>query len=909
MEKKPITSVLISGIIAFLLYGSWAVYANNDYGLFIALRSGFAQGLISLFVTMIMTFAMEQVFAKVKLRGLRFIFTAFGPLTILLGLMIFVHWLIGTPQILKTVLPSITVGTLYCCIYTCGLFRVLNKKYARRLFYTLGGLVIICIISVIIAVIVIQRITRTQTNGIIYVKGLQGPVFVQRDQYGVPHILAEKSDQDAFFALGFVQAQDRLWQMEFQRHVTSGTLSEIFGSKTVPQDEFLRTWGFYDAAKAAWPAFDPSTKAIVTNYTAGINAYIQLGNLPLQILLLHYHPTPWTVYDSIAWQKMMAWQLQTSWEQKIKNQIIATAYGANKIPSFMPPYPASAPTTLSSADLIQSGILHSIPITMNKEPTPSTPGNLPSLSTTLALAQEVHNELGYMNVPGKGSNAWVVSGKFTQSGLPLLANDTHLQLTAPSLWYLVEMRGPTLHVTGASIPGLPAIVVGHNDNIAWGVTNGYNDAQELFIIPSAATTTTMGEVINVKGEKPIHFNVEISNHGPIISNVTPHLKDLPMRLAMQWPALQANDTTLQSFLDLQYAKNWADFTNALKYFVAPTQNFVYADTKGNIGYYYPGKLPIRKGYSGMLPVEAKYNWSGYIPFNALPHVYNPPEGFIATANNAVAPTSYPYSLTFRWPAPPYRVERIRDLLTHNGILTPDKFMAFQQDTTSYFWQDLQPSLLTTKPLDGASKEALTILSQWDDQFSLNSEGATIFAYWLQQFSSLWPKPLAFGDKWLEPLYLKQALADPKMQGYLSQTLSSAMQALMKERGSNPDNWQWGQVHHAVFNELGLGQSKLIGWIWQRSIPTPGGDYTVNVGTYDPHTFTQVEGATYRQVIDLANLAHSYYIQPLGQSENIFSKYYSNLMKMWRNGQYVQMTQYDQPCNPNSQNCLELLPLK
>ena len=905
MKRKSTRRIYISGILAFLIYGSWAAYANSDYGFLISLRSFLAQGLLSLFVTMVMTFGMEAVFSRVKWLFCRFILTAFGPLLLLLGFMIFVHWLIDTPHILKTVAPSAIVGTLYCVIYTIGLSKVSGEIKKRRPIFFLLSLLLTLLIFLVIILFITQRIIRTQTHGIIYVKGLHGPVFIYRDHYGIPHILAKTNDKDAFFALGFVQAQDRLWQMEFQRHVVTGTLSEIFGKKTIAQDEFLRTWGFYRAAKAAWPALDANSQAIIKSYTAGVNSEINNGHLPVQILLLHYHPKPWTVYDSIAWQKMMAWQLQTSWQQKIKNYIIAKHEGVNKIPYFMPPYPSSAPTTLSTQDLIQSHLItpRDIPRKNNEEKSLSL-----SLTKSLKIAQNLHKELGYLDFPGKGSNAWVVSGKFTQSGMPLLANDVHLQLTAPSLWYLVEMKGPHLHIIGASIPGLPCVVIGHNDHIAWGVTDGYNDAQDLFIIPPGEKTKTINETINVKGSKPIHFTVHISSRGPIISDVTPNMKELPVKLAIQWPALEPGDTTIQSFLKLQYAKNWPDFENSLRDFVSPTQNFIYADTAGNIGYYYPGKLPIRAGFSGELPVNNKDHWDGYIPFDQLPHVYNPKEGFIATANNKVASNAYPYSLTFRWSTPPYRIERIQDLLKNGGTLNTKKFKEFQHDTVSYFWKDLKPELIKTKPLDQSSKEALIILQHWDGNFSLTSRGATIFAYWLQQFHALWPKSLAFGDKWLEPLHLKEIFSNDKMQPYLSKSLAQAMSELITAQGNNPNNWQWKKTHKAVFHELGLGQSKLVGWLWKRAISTPGGDYTVDVGTYDPNSFVQIAGATYRQIINLGNLNRSYYIQTLGESENFFSRYYSNFLKMWRNGNYAQMKQYDSPCNPKASNCIELLPL-
>lgn len=903
MLKKISFRIIFIGLIAFFLYGSWAFYINSDFGHAVALRSGIAQGMLSFSVTTMMSYAMEFFYNRIAWRWCRFVITAYFPLICVLYFMAFVHFLIGTPNIIETITPSMVIGTLYCTSYTIGLSRLSKRIIAVRI------VAFLCVMALVLRVglMALKHETQPKTNGIVYVAGLHGPVFIERDKNGVPHILAKNSDNDAFFALGFVHAQDRLWQMEFQNHVVKGTLSTLFGKSTIKQDEYLRTWGFYRAAKKVWPTLNHQTHAIIESYTAGVNAQIQQGRFSLPFLLLGYRPIHWTVYDSIAWQKMMAWELQFTWQEKIKNYLIAKQFGAKKIPYYLPPYPTSAPTTLNSAEV---GALMKNDTPQLSENTEQDEHNntVPTKSENNAASDSTISALlGPLQFPGKGSNAWVVSGKLTQSGKPLLANDIHLPLSAPDPFYLVSLTGPTMTVVGASIPGLPAVVIGHNSHIAWGMTDGYNDAQDLFIIPQHAKLTVRDEIIDVKNGKPVHFQVLISDHGPVISDVVPEMQHLPFQLALQWPALEAHDTTVQSFVKLQYAKNWTDFVNAMRDFVSPTQNFVYADTHGNIGFYYPGKLPIRNKFTGAMPVNSDQTWNGFIPFDQLPHVYNPKAGFIATANNKVVPDNYPYVINARWRVPPYRVERIRYLLTHSGKITEATCETIQKDVVSYFWDDLKSILLQTKPLDLASKNALVILKNWNGEFGLHNRGATIFAYWLKQFTVLWPHDLAFGDKWLEPLYLKNVLAQPSEASFLSQTLSLAMKALIAAQGVDEKNWEWQKTHAAIFNELGLGKAKMVSWMWEKRLPTPGGDYTVDVGTYDPGYFSQVAGPTYRQVINLGDLNQSDYMIPLGESENVFSPNHENLLLRWKSVQYIHIKPAEKACDPTKPNCLELLP--
>jgi penicillin amidase len=752
------------------------------------------------------------------------------------------------------------------------------RVWLKRLIF-IFGIILLCLM---VAVVYVYFKTHSPQSGTVYLRGLKGEVVITRDKYGVPHIVAKSSDLDAFYALGYVHAQDRLWQMEFQRHVVQGTLSELFGSATIDKDKYLRTWGFYRAAQTSWQGLSPQAKAIAQSYADGVNAYLSQKHYPLQMMILNDTPKPWTAIDAIAWEKMLAWDLQDAWELKLKNYLVEQKLGKSQISVLFPPSPKNSTTILSDEDLKQSGIYS---------------------------ANEILSSLDFSATHNKGSNNWVVSGKLTASGHPMLANDPHLGLQAPALWYLAEIKGPTLHVTGATLPGVPVVVIGHNDHIAWGVTNINPDTQDLYILNKNSNIHILKEIIHVRGKPDINYEIKISNVGPVISDVT-DAGNIGHWVALKWTALMPGDTTAQAMMEINYAKNWEEFTAALKNFVVPSQNFVYADTAGNIGYYVPGNIPIRHWDSSLpVPDDSAHQWDGFIPFEKLPHVFNPPEGYIVSANNRVASEHYPYYLTFRWRDPDFRAKRIEELLHENGQLDIPKFEKIRLDTVSLLWKSISPLLLKAKPLDQNSQQALDVLKNWDGDSKLDSQQKTIFAYWYRELETITPDFIAKLSKYPEALFIQGQLETngkycQNCNIFLSNTLKNAMAKLTQDLGSNPDNWQWGKIHHAVFSELGLGSIKIVGDIWNRSISTPGGLFTVNVGTYDLNSFTQTDGASYRQIIDLNDFAHSEFIQTLGQSDNIFSRHYDDQMNMWRDGKYIAM---ENKSDDSENKVLRLLP--
>ena len=723
-----------------------------------------------------------------------------------------------------------------------------------------------------------------------------GLVSIYLDENEIPHIKSSTSDVATAYGLGYIHAKHRLWQMELQRHVVSGRLSEIFGYTTIKFDQYLRTWGFYHVAQQDWTSFDSRTKQTIMSYTEGVNAYLARRKLPLELILLHHQPEPWTTTDAYAWQKMLAWQLQNAWQTKLNNLLLLNKYGEGVVKDIETNYPDNAPIILSQIDMKLSKIRLSS--TQGTNLNSYSQENDVSLARDLSLkTKELSAHLNIKNVPGKGSNNWVVSGKFTKSGLPLLANDVHLELSAPSMWYLAEMKGPTLHVKGATIPGVFCVIIGHNDHLAWGMTDAGLDVQDIYRVDDTTQATIRMETIKVRWGNDLNFPCKSYHGNPIISQAIKSTPKLSHAFSIKWPALMGHDTTAQSLLKINYATNWKDFTDALKDYIAPSQNFIYADIENNIGYYLPGRIPIRNAKNLRYPVEhhQQYEWQGYVPFDQLPHVYNPPEGFIASANNRAVDKYYPYMLTQTWKGDPYRIIRIREVLENRHDLAVSDMKKMQMDTMCVLWRDLQPFIMATIPKDNLSKQALSLLRNWDGDISLNSQAATIFSAWFNELAKMQPSlPIEYSS-YPKPLFIVQQLQTNgkycqsnnihNCAEFLSMTLQKTTQKLASTLGSDPHRWQWYRIHLAQFNSAMFGKIPLISRLWHRTVETSGGPYTINVGTYDAN-LNQIAGATYRQIIDLGSLQNSVYIYSLGQSENPFSKHYDDFLKAWQQGQYI-----------------------
>ena len=767
------------------------------------------------------------------------------------------------------------------------------------------------------------------TAGTIQVSGLSGPVEIIRDAEAVPHIFAATRN-DALFGLGYVHAQDRLWQMEFQRRVGHGRLSEIFGSATLREDRFLRTVGFGRAASAAWNNLPEEGRIQVESYVAGVNAFIRShggSRLPPEFSLLRFAPEPWSGPDVLAWVKMMAWDLSANYSIELLRRDLAGKVGVQRMQELLPPYPpdglniltTAPPTSTASQPTGQAQAASGEPVgSYAAAYERSLSGSHPSLARFLLG--------GGGGLEALGSNNWVVDGTLTASGRPLLANDPHLGAQVPSLWYLAHMSAGDFDVIGATLPGTPAVAIGRNRFIAWGETNMFADVEDLYRerLDEGGTSaefrgtmeplTIIDERIQVKNAPGEVVKVRISRHGPLVSDAInannagsgpPPAAVEP--LAFRWTALDDRDDTLMAFLKLNDARNWQQFTDALRDFVVPSQNFVYADVDGHIGYYAPGHVPVRSGGDGLMPAEGwtgDMEWSGWIPFDELPHVLDPPAHFIVTANNRPVPPEYGYYLAYEYHEP-FRAQRITDLLSARTGLTPDDFRAMQADTFSPHAGALLPLLLRhVRPAGGREMTAVDLLKTWNFDATADAAAPAIFEAWFLQLA-----PRLAGDE-LGPeiganyarrftfitRFVTHALtsgsgtfcddvrtpAAEDCDGVVTAALRDGLDLLSARMGADISNWRWGTAHRAVFAHQGFDTVLGLHWLLSRSIQSRGDWSSINVGavaTERPYDQTDIPG--YRQIVDLSSANDSRFLGSVGQSGHFLSPHFDDELTAWR----------------------------
>jgi penicillin amidase len=788
-------------------------------------------------------------------------------------------------------------------------------KWFRRLLAFLGTILVVLVIAAGVFGFITVRRQFPQTDGVIQLPGLDAQVEVYRDSYGVPHIYA-KTSHDLFMAQGFVHAQDRFWQMEFWRRAGAGRLSEILGESALSNDRFIRTVGWHRVAAAELETLSGDERQYLEAYADGVNAYIAAnqGRLGLEFFILgltgvSYEPEPWTVLNTLTWGKMMAWDLGGNLDAELTRAHIAARLGTPAISALMPPYPDDAPFIV---------------------PNPLSGASLESIPDAL---YDMHF-LGQGD--DIGSNNWVTSGDRNQTGEPILVNDPHLGIQMPSIWYEIGLHcdpvGPEcpFNLVGASFTGVPSVIIGHNDQIAWGMTNLGPDVQDLFIErvnpenPNQyefrgewVDMEIVREEIRVAGEDdPVIINVRLTRHGPIINDVIGGTEENWefgwQPLAFSWTALQPG-TVFRSVLLLGQAQNWDQFRTALSYWDVPSQNFVFADKEGNIGYQAPGRIPIRAGGDGSMPVPGwtgEYEWMDYIPFDELPRSFNPVEGYIATANHAVVGKDFPHFLGMDW-APGYRARRILELIEGDPTLTLEDMQIFQADSSIIYAQDILPYLTSLNPPNTRSAEALDILRAWDGRAVRDSAGAAIFeAIRNHMIDRIFADEL--GEQLLKRtrgnlmVAVPNFLPDPTSHWFdnkftplveerdeiLVLAIDDAVEELTKTLGQKMSNWTWGDLHVAVFENPTLGQSGIgpIEALFNRGpVPVDGSLATVNNTGYspsDPYVVRTVP--SYRQIIDLKDFDRSVSMHTTGQSGHPFHRHYRDMIDSWRNFEYHPM---------------------
>jgi len=770
-----------------------------------------------------------------------------------------------------------------------------------------------------------------QTQGEVRLAGLDAPVEVLRDAYGIPHIYAA-SLRDASFALGYVHAQDRLWQMEMNRRIAAGRLAEVVGAGGLETDRFLRTLGVRRTAEANLRQLDAETRSYLEAYAAGVNAFLA-GDpvLPPEFRIVGVTPEPWSPADSVAWVKMMAWDLGGNWRNEILRMQLAKSMPPARIQEFVAPYPGEAPPEIPDLKTLYSS--------MEREAVQLAE----DLGRIAALAPGA-------GAAGLGSNNWVVSGARSVTGKPLLANDPHLGLTAPPVWYFAQLSAPGVNLIGATLPGVPAIVLGRNDRIAWGFTNTGPDVQDLYIErlhASGGYLTPDGprqfgvieETLKVKGGAPEKLRVRVSRHGPVISDVLRPAQALAPRghvVAFAWTALLEDDKTMQAALKIARAHDWPGFLEAVRDFHTPQQNMVYADAEGNIGFVAAGRVPVRKpenDLKGQAPAPgwlAKYDWTGYVPFEELPRAFNPENGMLYTANHKITPPGYPHFISAEW-QPPYRAERIRELLEAIPQHAVPSFARIQGDVVSLAVREALPLLAATRPRSEEARRALALLAKWDASMAPGrAEPLIAWAWWRELTRALYADELgeAFRPNWQAraPFVLKVLSGEaahwcddartPHVETcaeVLALSLEAALADLRRRYGADMAAWRWGPAHFARHEHRPFGRQALLARLFDIRVPTPGDAYTVNVGRNnlfdEAAPFANRHAASLRAIYDLADLERSLFIHSGGQSGNLLSPHYDAFTEAWARGEYIPMVTARKAIAARPYALLRLTPLK
>ncbi len=747
--------------------------------------------------------------------------------------------------------------------------------------------------------------------GEVVVPGLHAPATVDRDGWAIPYVQAA-SLRDGAFVLGWVHAQDRLWQLELRRRIGQGRLAEVFGAAALPLDRYVRLLRLHELAAASLDALSIEARDQVDAYVAGINAFLLTDGRPLppEFWLLWHRPEPWTAVDAVVWSKLKALDLATGWPDELLRARLAQHLPHDRLDDLFPGYPATAPTTL---------------------------GTLREAARTLDL-DGLAQALPPAPPSGLGSNAWVVDGRHTTSGAPLLANDPHLGQSLPGAWYLAGLATPEARVVGATLPGLPVFVLGRTDRIAWGMTNTGSDVQDLVIeeVVGDATRTPTGVLAPLRVDTTTircrfcpdeTFTVRWSVNGPLISDLAAGARTFAgdgRTLALRWTALDPASAPVEAGVRLARAHDWPSFDAALKAFADPQQNVFYADVDGRIGMVAAGSVPIRANGDGTLPTpgwQAGGEWMATVPHAELPRAVDPPAGWLANANNALVDADFPHRLGHRWDEP-FRMERIVDLLDR-GPHDVASFRAMQQDLRSGLAASLLPAMLeaaTERPDALAWRDRL---AAWDRVARPEAREPTVFAMWYDVLAEHLYKdelgPLFDAYRGQRAGFVARALGERQIwcndirtavvedcPTILGRALEDALDRLASALGSEGEAWMWARQHPTIMMHEPLGRLGPLGRFVDRRLGVGGDGTALAAHAYRPAAapplFPSEHGPGLRLIVDLGNMAASRFVAASGQVGHPLSPHYDDLTRLWHRGEDVPMAP---PTRPRS--TLRLVP--
>ena len=773
---------------------------------------------------------------------------------------------------------------------------------SKRILRWIGGLSAVFLLSAIAGGYLYIRSTLPDYDGTVSANGLHADVQIIRDSFGMPHIMAA-NDEDAAYGIGYATAQDRLFQMEMIRRAIAGRLSEIFGDSLIKVDRLFRTITVQRSIDSLFQLLSPEVKALLVAYAAGVNRYLSdpKTTLPPEFAMLGIPMEPWRPADGLAAQYFMAWGLNFSFNNEIMRAAITSKVGQTMADNIYIDYPSGGPVVVPDSA---------------------------STQISFELFDAVRQARDLCGFPFRGaSNNWVVSGKRSVTGAPLLANDMHLGLILPAVWYEAHIITPTQNVSGVALAGMPFIVAGANQHVAWGFTNAMaddadfylekinpNDSSEYEYMGRMEKMAIRHDTIHTKSGKNIPLDIRVTRHGPIIDGLVPYDSLTIHPLAMRWSNFDFFEEA-QSLYLVNHARNIDDVEAAAKMFKCPGQNWVYADDQGNIGYWLAAGIPIRHEFDGasILPGwDGRFEWDGYLHPDSLPHLRNPESGIIATANNKQAGDDFPYPISHTY-GPPERISRIITLLQQRGKLSIDDFARIQSDVSMEMARIWTPKMLAgihSDSLTSVQKEALDLLGKWDYSGTPDQAGASIFSATVQSLiegifkshlgdtlykyyvtENMYTILKAVGhllDEKDSPWF--DNLATPQKETrdtVLSAAFIKAVDFLTEKFGDNPDNWQWGKLHTlTLYHPIGR-HIPLFGLLMNSgAIPVGGGETTVNAEMYrlsDPYTV--VAGASQRHIFELGNIDKSLRIIPGGVSGNFDSPYYTDQVELWRQGKY------------------------